>query len=71
MSCKDYKAIGAVLAGSFACAAPSEKGIIWTSTLSIADVFAADNPRFDRARFYSFVLGDPDPFVSRDAFQNS
>lgn len=65
MTRKDYVAIGSVLAGSFACATDAEKSIVWRSTLSIADVFAADNPRFDRARFYTFVLGNPDPFVTR------
>ena len=65
MSRKDYIAIGSVLAGSFATASPAEKGIVWTTTLSIADKFAADNPRFDRSRFYAFVLGSADPFESR------
>lgn len=65
MSRKDYLAIGGVLRGSFAVATPAAKGIVWCTTLSIADVFAADNPRFDRGRFYAYVLGDPDPYVSR------
>jgi hypothetical protein len=65
MTRKDYIAIGSVLAGSFAMATPAEKGIVWVTTLSIADKFAQDNPRFDRGRFYDFVLGSPDPFESR------
>jgi hypothetical protein len=60
MSRKDYIAIGGVLAGSWACAKPTEKGIIWVTTLSIADVFARDNERFNRSKFYEYVLGTSD-----------
>lgn len=66
MSRKDYIAIGGVLAGSWATATPAEKGIIWVTTLSIADVFARDNPRFDRSKFYAYVLGDSNHFAARD-----
>ena len=65
MSRKDYLAIGGVLAGSWATATPAEKGIIWVTTLSIADVFARDNDRFDRSKFYEYVLGTPDHFSVR------
>lgn len=57
MTRKDYIALGKVLAGQWATASPKEKGVIWCITLSMADVFKQDNVRFDRSRFYNFVLG--------------
>jgi len=68
MSTKDYKAIAAILAGSFATATPAEKGIVWVTTLSLADYFASDNPRFNRTKFYEAVMGDPNHFAVRDDF---
>ncbi len=64
MSRKHYRAIGGVLAGSWACEPTMQ---VWKVTLSIADVFAQDNPRFDRARFYEFVFGTRDHFAARDS----
>lgn len=66
MSRKDYIAIGNVLAGQWAISSPREKGVVWCITLSIADVFAQDNERFDRAKFYDYVLGTPDQFKARN-----
>jgi hypothetical protein len=68
MSKKDYIAFAAVLAGEFACATPSEKLVLWRTTLSLADVFKRDNIRFDRSRFYEAVFGDSDHFAVRDNF---
>lgn len=56
MSRKDYVRFAAMFAGEIALVSGSPKshsahsvrGII----LSSADIFAQDNPRFDRARFY-------------------
>ncbi len=57
MSRKDYCAIANVIAGEVALA-ENDGADHTVSTLenvarSVADVFAADNPRFDRQRFYT------------------
>ncbi len=56
MTRKDYVPFAAMFAGELACVnvklesgrAHTIRGIV----LSSADIFAADNPRFDRVRFY-------------------
>jgi hypothetical protein len=63
---KNYRDIAGVLAGEFACATPSEKLVLWRTTLSLADVLKQDNIRFDRAKFYEAVFGDSDHFAVRD-----
>jgi hypothetical protein len=52
MSRKDFEAIAAVLAGDMACSTPAERWRVQCITLSLADVCAKSNPRFDRERFY-------------------
>lgn len=69
MSKQDYITIARVLAASFVTACPVGKGVIWTTTLSLADALQADNARFDRSRFYEAVLGSADHFAVRDSFQ--
>jgi hypothetical protein len=71
MSAKDFEAIAAIIRGDFACARPNEKGAIWCLTLSLADYFAATNPRFDRSRFYAAALGDSDHFKVRADFHTA
>lgn len=66
MTKKDYYALGGVLAGAWATATPKEKGVIWSLTLLIADVFAKDNSRFNRSKFYEYVLGTEDHFAARE-----
>lgn len=66
MSKKDYYALGDVLAGAWATATPREKGVVWSLTLLIADVFAKDSRHFNRARFYEYVLGTEDHFAARE-----
>lgn len=67
MSRKDYIAIGDVLAGQWAT---TKSGAIWAATLSIADVFKADNERFDRTRFYYHVFGKTH-FAAREEIASS
>ncbi len=57
MSRKDYNAIANVLAGDFATATLSQREKVRAIVLSLADVFAKDNPRFQRDRFYAAVFG--------------
>ena len=76
MSRRDYVRIAAVMAASFSTADPVSKNAIWCLTLScltlsMADTLQADNPAFDRSRFYEAVLGDSDHFAVRDSFQVS
>ena len=67
MTARDYAKIAATLAPSFA---NDKTGAIWCLTLSLADTFAQDNPRFDRARFYKAVMGTSDHFAARDKIGN-
>lgn len=69
MTQKHFIAIAKILAASFATATPAEKGPIWCLTLSMADYFAQENPRFDRSKFYTAVMGTADHFAVRDEFQ--
>jgi hypothetical protein len=63
MSTKDFNAIAAILAGSFA---NDRTGAIWCLTLSLADYFQSVNPNFNRGKFYAAVMGDSDHFAARD-----
>jgi hypothetical protein len=63
MTQKDYIKIAADLAGAYAM---DKTGAIWCLTLSLADTFAQDNPRFDRSKFYAAVMGTSDHFAARD-----
>lgn len=51
MSKKDYVAVAAKIANRFAEAGSAERSVIRVLVDDLADVFAADNPRFDRAVF--------------------
>lgn len=58
MSKKVYIKVAAVLAAEFANAADDrERTLVENITASVADVFAQDNERFDRDRFYMAALG--------------
>jgi hypothetical protein len=63
MTMKDYAKIAATLAPAFA---QDKTGVVWCLTLSLADTFAQDNPRFDRGKFYKAVMGTSDHFAARD-----
>jgi hypothetical protein len=70
---KDYVAVAAILAGEYALNAKLSDAYLVTDetvssrahgritveniTASVADVFASDNPRFDREKFYRAALG--------------
>lgn len=54
MTRKDYVAMAKVLSES-----PAPTGIIEDIAKGVADVFAADNPAFDRDRFYAACNVDP------------
>lgn len=47
MSKKDYEAIAAIIAAHPANASAEVRSVGW----QLADYFAAENPRFDRAKF--------------------
>ena len=56
MSKKDYQAIARVLAGDLAtCHSEPMRIKVENIARSLADVFAADNPRFRRDTFYRAV----------------
>jgi hypothetical protein len=56
MTRKHFEAIAAVLAGDYASAANAgERNKVRGIALSLADVFAGTNPRFNRSRFYVAV----------------
>jgi hypothetical protein len=57
MSRKNYVKMAGILAGDFACADAKGKAAIFRVTLSLADYFQSDNPRFDRSKFYTAVFG--------------
>ncbi|MGO9154386.1 hypothetical protein [Mycobacterium sp.] len=64
MSRKHYIEIARVLAGDYASAASdSERLVVRGITFSLADVFAKENTRFDRARFYGAVSADLLPYA--------
>jgi hypothetical protein len=67
MTQKHFIAIARILAGDFQTAALEERMKVWTITLSLADYFAGDNPRFDRDLFYKTVFGTSDHFGVRDS----
>lgn len=52
-----YVEVASVIAGDLACARThtdgDAAGALVRLTLSLADRFAVDNPRFDRGRFYA------------------
>jgi hypothetical protein len=53
---RTFQAVADVLAGELATAAnPQERRLVRNITLSLADVFAQQNRRFDRQRFYDAV----------------
>lgn len=51
MTRKDYVLIADALKHAAACDPGTEGGGIYRAAVCIADALAADNPRFDRARF--------------------
>jgi hypothetical protein len=68
MTAKDFIAIADVLAGQWAVESTREaKLAVWTTTLSMADLCAKGNSRFDRERFYAAVFGTKDHFAARDS----
>ena len=68
MSRKDFIAIADVLAGQWAVETSREaKLCVWTTTLSMADMCARGNERFDREKFYAAVFGTADHFAARDS----
>lgn len=53
MTRKDYKAIAAGFASNEPPAGSTLRRLQWLEDINeVARVFAADNPRFDRARFF-------------------
>ena len=66
MTSKDFIAIADVLAGQWACNHTREAKLsIWATTLSLADMCARSNDRFDRDKFYAAVFGTSDHFDAR------
>jgi hypothetical protein len=64
MSRKHYVDIARVLASDYASAASDpERRTVRAMTFSLADVFAKDNTRFNRARFYGAVSADLIPYA--------
>ena len=58
MTRKDFEKIAGVLSGSWHLAPNGDAAkTVWLTTLSMADVLAQSNPRFDRDRFYVAVFG--------------
>lgn len=57
MNAKDYVAIAKVLAAELADNTDDDRGAsaVVHISLALAEVFAADNPRFDRERFFRAV----------------
>jgi hypothetical protein len=57
MNAKDYVAIARVLAAELADNSDDDRGssAVVHISLALAEVFAADNPRFDRERFFRAV----------------
>jgi hypothetical protein len=62
MSRKDYVAIAQKLAWADHCESEQYRSVahdaINVATFGIADVLAADNPRFDRCRFLAAARGE-------------
>jgi len=59
MTRKDYVALAEAIAGAFPITENSTPIIAWRLTMeAIADVLAADNPRFDRERFVKACQGE-------------
>ena len=68
MTRKDFNAIADVLQAQWSIASGFDAKVsVWETTLSIADVFAQSNYRFDRARFYVAVFGVGDPQMAHPA----
>jgi hypothetical protein len=64
VSRKHYREIAAALAGDYADAgSDAERLTVRSITFSLADVFAKENTRFDRARFYGAVSPDLLPYA--------
>ena len=59
MSRKDYVAIAAAIRAEYEAVAdgPALRRVVEQTADRIADVFAADNPNFDRERFLRAALG--------------
>jgi hypothetical protein len=57
MTRKHYQMVAEILHGDYAVHthSPVAQNVVRGITLSLADVFAQDNPRFDRQRFYAAV----------------
>jgi len=53
MTRKNFDAIANMLAGELACSTPAERWRVECIALSLADICAKDNPRFDRDKFYT------------------
>lgn len=65
MSRKDYVAIASVISSQYASAPSMDaKQAIARVTLSLADVLQADNPRFNRERFYAATRIPHYPFTT-------
>lgn len=65
MTRKDYTKFAALFAGEWTLAkSTGEPGVMLTVrniVFSTADIFAADNERFNRSVFYQAVFGDEGP----------
>lgn len=72
MTRKDYETVAGILRGEYAISAPVDnhnateetaahragrREAVENMTASLADMFAANNPRFNRAAFYRAALG--------------
>lgn len=68
LSRKNYVAFAGILAGDYASSDREGKLALFRATLSLADYFAGDNPRFDRQRFYAAVFGSSDLDRVREDF---
>lgn len=57
MSRKDYEAIAAAIRAELDATTPGYESPLHAVAKRIADVFAADNPNFNRERFIAAALG--------------
>lgn len=58
---RDYEKLAGVLAGELGIATTLAEGMVVKNIArSMADHFKQENPRFDRAKFYSAVTGSSD-----------
>lgn len=67
MTRKDFEKMADLLAVEYSIAQPGEARLaVWRTVLSMADVCAQSNERFDRDRFYGVVFGTLDIWSIRD-----